>query len=110
MARSWECEPKMRSTPDAVHLIFPVSRSRPSYTWSVEDTLHSVSMSSRFTKKSLVSVSRRPVKTPCSTRAMLAPGTRRPPRKMSDSALRPIDELRDSIKTPIVVFDAAIHL
>ena len=49
-----------------VHLTSPVARSRPSYTFSAEaDAFHSVPMSSRFTKKSLVNVSGRSVKTPC---------------------------------------------
>ena len=49
-----------------VHLSSPVARSRPSSTPSdVADFCHFVPMSSRFTKKSLVSVSGRLVKTPC---------------------------------------------
>src|SRR4051794_31309510 len=64
MARSWAFEPKTRSAAVAVHLISPVARSRPSYTFSAEDPVHSVPMSSRFTKKSLVSISGRSVKTP----------------------------------------------
>ena len=49
-----------------VHLSSPVLRSRPSNTSaSFETAFHSVPMSSRFTKKSLVSASGRLVKTPC---------------------------------------------
>src|SRR5207249_2968693 len=58
MARSCEFEPKTRSTAVPVHLTLPVRRSQPSYTFSADaDTVHSVFMSSRFTKKSLVNVS-----------------------------------------------------
>ena len=49
-----------------VHLTSPVLRSRPSNTSAPCETgFHSVPMSSRFTKKSLVSASGRLVKTPC---------------------------------------------
>ena len=64
----------------AVQLTSPVPRSRPSYTSSAEaDAFHSVPMSSRFTKKSLVSVSGRLVKTPCCDRPKLAFRARMPP-------------------------------
>jgi len=57
-ARSWEFEPKMRSTRVPVHLTWPVLRSRPSnMSASFETAFHVVPMSSRFTKKSLVSAS-----------------------------------------------------
>src|SRR5919109_1895723 len=80
MARSWECEPKTRSTAVAVHLSSPVARSRPSYTFSAEaDAFHSVLMSSRFTKKSLVNVSGRSVKMPCWDCPTLAFRARMPP-------------------------------
>ena len=47
-----------------VHFTAPLARSRPSYTFAAEaDGFHSVLMSSRFTKKSLVSVSGRRVRT-----------------------------------------------
>ena len=50
----------------AVHFTSPVFRSRPSNTSLASDVgFHSVSMSSRFTKKSLVSASVFLVKTPC---------------------------------------------
>ena len=63
-----------------VHLSSPVARSRPSNTPSdVADFCHFVLMSSRFTKKSLVSVPGRLVKTPCADRPTLAFSTRRPP-------------------------------
>ena len=65
-ARSWEFEPKIRSTRVPVHFSLPVLRSRPSNTSaSFETAFHSVLMSSRFTKKSLVSASGCLVKTPC---------------------------------------------
>ena len=64
----------------AVHLTSPVARSRPSYTFSDEaDGFHSVPMSSRFTKKSLVSVSGRSVKTPWAVCPALAFRARMPP-------------------------------
>jgi putative transposase len=57
---------KTRSTAVAVRFTSPVARSRPSYAFSADsETFHSVLMSSRFTKKSLVNVSGRSVKTPC---------------------------------------------
>ena len=57
---SWEFEPKIRSTRVPVHFSSPVLRSRPSNTSVSFDTgFHPVFMSSRFTKKSLVSVSGR---------------------------------------------------
>jgi hypothetical protein len=57
-ARSWELEPKTRSTRVPVHFTCPVLRSRPSKTCLGARTaaFHSVPMSSRLTKKSLVSV------------------------------------------------------
>lgn len=80
MARSCEFEPKTRSTAVPVHLTLPVTRSRPSNTSRDEpDTLHSVLMSIRFTKKSLVNVSGRWVKTPCWDRPTFAFRARMPP-------------------------------
>ena len=74
------CEPKMRSTRVPVHLSSPVLRSRPSNTSAASETaFHSVPMSSRLTKKSLVSASGRLVKTPCFVRPKLVFRTRRPP-------------------------------
>src|SRR5215211_9221188 len=64
-ARSWECEPKIRSTRVPVHLTAFVFRSRPSYTPSEPAGCHCVLMSSRLTKKSFVSSPGRLVKTPC---------------------------------------------
>ena len=55
----------MRSTRVPVHFSSPLLRSRPSNTFSSAVDFHSVLMSRRFTKKSLVSVSGRCVKTPC---------------------------------------------
>src|SRR5882672_11232676 len=79
-ARSWEFDPKTRSTRVPVHSTPPVLRSRPSYTSSdVEEARHVVLMSRRFTKKSLVSVSGRLVKPPCLDSPAFAPSTRRPP-------------------------------
>ena len=72
-------EPKTRSTAVPVHLSCrsrgrgPRRRARPG------GHRHSVPMSSRFTKKSLVSVSGRSVKTPCSDWPEFASRTRRPP-------------------------------
>src|SRR5438105_13517763 len=80
MPRSWEFDPKTRSTAVPVHLTSPVVRSRLSYTFSDEtDGFHSVLMSSRLTKKSLVNVSGRSVKTPCGDRPKLAFRARMPP-------------------------------
>src|SRR5208337_459334 len=80
MARSWEFEPKIRSTRVPVHLISPVARSRPSYTPSdVEEGCHFVFMSSRLTKKSFVNVPGRLVKTPFLDCPKLAFRARRPP-------------------------------
>ncbi len=63
-----------------VHLSSPVARSRPSNTSSSSAVgFHAVPMSSRFTKKSLVSVSGRSVKTPCWDCPKLAFRTRMPP-------------------------------
>src|ERR1019366_9627869 len=65
IARSWEFEPKRRSTRVPVHLISPVARSLPSNTPSdAEEACHFVLMSSRLTKKSFVNVPGRLVKTP----------------------------------------------
>jgi hypothetical protein len=64
-ARSWEFEPKTRSTRVPVHLTCPscgrALRTRPRR----RGRFHSVPMSSRLTKKSLVSAPARLVKTPC---------------------------------------------
>src|SRR5689334_21821807 len=80
MTRSSESEPNTRLTAVAVHLASPVARPRPSYTFSAEaDAFHSVPMSSRFTKNSLVSISGRPVRTPCRDCAALASSARMPP-------------------------------
>ncbi len=80
MARSWEFAPKMRSTRLPVHFNSPVARSRPSNTSaSSEVAFHVVRMSSRFTKKSLVSASGRLVNTPCWDCPKLAFKTRMPP-------------------------------
>ena len=69
-----------KSTVVAVHLTSPVAPSRPSYTFSAEsDAFHSVLMSSRFTKKSLVSVSGRWVNAPCRDCLRLAFRARMPP-------------------------------
>ena len=58
-------KPIMRSTRVPVHLTSPVARSRPSNMFpSSEVGCHAVPRSSRFTKKSLVSASGRPVLTP----------------------------------------------
>src|SRR5262249_46629030 len=73
-----ECEPKIRSTRVPVHLAALVLRSRPSYTLSPQEC-HSVLMSSRLTKKSLVNFSGCLVRTPCLDPPALAPSTRRPP-------------------------------
>jgi hypothetical protein len=98
-ARSCELEPKTRSTRVPVHL---TRRSRgrgprtPSPSSSVGD-FHSVPMSSRLTKKSLVSVPGRSVKTPCwdcrGWRRARA-GRRRAPSSpaRSASAAAPIDQ------------------
>src|SRR5205823_10340774 len=73
-------EPKTRSTAVPLHLTWPVLRSRPSYTFLSEpDAFHSVPMSSRFTKKSLVNVPGRLVKTPCLDCPELAFMARMPP-------------------------------
>src|ERR1035438_8385136 len=77
--RSWECEPKIRSTRVPVHLTSFVFRSRPSYTPSVPLGCHCVFMSSRLTKKSLVSVPDFLVKTPCLELPAFVPNTRKPP-------------------------------
>ena len=70
----------MRSTRVPVHLSLPVARSRPSKTsLSSELAFQLVLMSSRFTKKSFVSVPGRLVRTPCWDRAKLVFRTRRPP-------------------------------
>src|ERR1700678_763363 len=80
MARSWEFEPKRRSTRVPVHLVLPVARSLPSYTPSdVEEDCHFVFMSSRLTKKSFVKVSGRVVKTLCLVCRKFAFNTRMPP-------------------------------
>src|ERR1700738_4868894 len=64
--QSPEVEPNTKSTRWPVHLSAPVFRSRPSNTSLASDAaFHSVPMSSRFTKKSLVSAPGRLVKTPC---------------------------------------------
>ena len=58
-ARSWEFEPKTRSTAVAVHLTSSLPCRRPSYTFSAAaDVFHSVPISSRLTKKSFVNVLR----------------------------------------------------
>ena len=63
-----------------VHLTLPVLRSRPSYTPSAPPAgFHSVPMSSRLTKKSLVSASGFVVKTPCLEPPTLVPSMRMPP-------------------------------
>ena len=57
-----------------------VARSRPSNTSLASETgFHSVPISTRFTKKSLVSVPGRSVKTPCRDGRWFAPSTRIPP-------------------------------
>lgn len=59
-AGSREFDPKTKSTRVAVHLTSPVLRSRPANTSLPSKTvLHSLPMSSRFTKKLLVSASGR---------------------------------------------------
>ncbi len=64
----------------AVPVNSPVVRSRPSYTFSDSaDGFHSVPPSSSRTKKSLVSVPGRSVKTPCGAPPTLASRARRPP-------------------------------
>ena len=64
-----------------VHLSAPVWLSRPSNaSCAAEGALHSVFMSSRFTKKSLVNVPGRSVNTPCSDCPVFAFKTRMPPR------------------------------
>src|SRR4029450_10377017 len=61
---SGHLEPKTRSPAVGVHRVSPVARSWTSYTFSSEaDAFHSRPMSVRFTKKSLVNVSGRSVKT-----------------------------------------------
>ncbi|PWU45816.1 hypothetical protein DLJ47_33810 [Micromonospora sp. S4605] len=89
MARSWEFAPKTRSTAVAVHRTSPVARSRPSNTFSVSlETFHSVPMSSRLRKKSVVNVSGRSVRTPCGACPALALRTRMPPiRTVSSGAV-----------------------
>jgi len=63
-----------------VHFGSPVLRSRPSNTsWASDVGFHSVAMSSRFTKKSLLKISGFFVRTPCLDPAALAPSTRNPP-------------------------------
>ena len=58
----------------------PVARSRPSNVSASSDVaVHSVPMSSRLTKKSLVSVPGASVNTPTVDSPALAPRTRRPP-------------------------------
>ena len=81
--------PEIRSTRVAVHLSSPVFRSRPQRVPPSPKPAPTPYMSSKFTKKSLVSVSGRVVKTPCgshprwcSTRACRrsAPSSRAPSR------------------------------
>src|SRR6185312_14818670 len=70
----------MRSTRVPVHLSSPVLRSRPSKTSSASETgVHLLRMSSRLTKKSLVSASGCFVKTPCPLCPALTFSARRPP-------------------------------
>jgi catalase (peroxidase I) len=61
-----------------VHRSSPVVASRPSY-WPSGVAVHSVPMSSRFTKKSLVSDPGFDVNTPSEDPLEFAPSTRRPP-------------------------------
>ena len=97
MPRSGEFEPKTRSTAVPVHLISPVARSRPSYTFSSDaDAFHSEPMSSRFTKKSLVSVSGRSVNTPCWDRPKLAFRARMPPTRTVISGAVSVNRLARS--------------
>src|SRR5690606_42108808 len=78
-ALSSELLPKMRSTRVPVHLTSPVLRSRPSKTFCDSDVAdQTVPMSSRFTKKSLLSVSGRFVNTPCFEPSQLVFSTRIP--------------------------------
>ena len=72
--------PNTRSTAVAVHFASPVARSVPSYTPSLSvDTFHTVPMSSRLTKKSLVNVPGRSVNTPSSEPPWLTFRARSPP-------------------------------
>jgi hypothetical protein len=102
MARSWSFDPKMRSTAVAVHLTSPLARSRPSYT-CVDDPLRdelaacqSTFMSSKFTKKSLVSVSGRSVNTPCCDCLWLAFRARMPPTRTVISGAVSVNRLARS--------------
>ena len=73
-------EPKTRSTRVAVHLGSPVLRSEPAKALPQGETcFHSMPMSSRFTKKSLVNDSGRLVKTPWFVSPTLVFSTRIPP-------------------------------
>ncbi len=67
MARSWEFEPNTRSTRGGgpVDLAASPGRGPRRRARRTPTALHSVPMSSRFTKKSLVSVPGRSVSTPC---------------------------------------------
>ena len=79
-ARSSECDPKTRSTRLAVHLSSPLTRQRPSNDSRASDVgFHSVPMSRRCTKKSLVNVPGRFVNTPCFDCPVFASSARRPP-------------------------------
>ena len=70
----------MRSTRLAVHLASPFVRQRPANVSAAPDVgTHSVSMSSRFTKKSLVNVPGRLVSTPTLDCGVFALRARRPP-------------------------------
>ncbi|EFF49396.1 hypothetical protein XAUC_02150 [Xanthomonas citri pv. aurantifolii str. ICPB 10535] len=75
-----ELEPNTRSTRVPVQRRSPVLRSRPSNTsFASEVAFHSVRMSSRLAKKSLLNTPGRLVKTPFLESSTLAPSTRRPP-------------------------------
>src|SRR5438094_618273 len=96
--RSWEFEPNTRSTRVPVHLSAPVFRSRPSNASLASDAaFHSVPMSSRFTKKSLVSTSGRLVKTPCFVPPELVFRTRMPPTSTVSSAAVSVSNCARSI-------------
>jgi len=79
-ARSWKFEPKMRSTRVPVHLTSPVLRSRPSNKSLAYDiAFHSMPLSSKFTKKSLVRDSGFLVKMSCRVCSKLMFRTHMPP-------------------------------
>src|SRR5450830_231144 len=79
-ARNWACEPNSRSTRVPVHFAAPVLRSRPSkLSLAADDAFHSMPMSSKFRKKSLLRTPGRDVSTPCCAGPALAPRTRKPP-------------------------------